>query len=41
MKLLFPNDEHPPVELRDGTLIVGSAAGSAVRIAVPGGAEQH
>jgi len=41
MKLLFPNDEHPPVELRDGTLIVGSAAGSAVRIAVPGVAEQH
>ena len=41
MKLLFPNDEHSPVALPDGTLLVGAAADCAVRLAFPGIAEHH
>ena len=41
MKLLFPNDEHAPVVLADGAVLVGSAAGSAIRLAGPGIAERH
>lgn len=41
MKLLFPNDEHAPVVLADGALLVGSAAGCAIRLAAPGIADRH
>jgi pSer/pThr/pTyr-binding forkhead associated (FHA) protein len=41
MKLLFPNDEHPPVVVGDGTLLVGSAADCALRLALPGIAARH
>jgi pSer/pThr/pTyr-binding forkhead associated (FHA) protein len=41
MKLLFPNDEHTPVELGDGTVLVGSAADCAIRLAAPGIAARH
>ena len=41
MKLLFPNDEHAPVVLADGAIVVGSAAGCAIRLAAPGVAERH
>lgn len=41
MKLLFPNDEHAPVVLADGALLVGSAAGCAVRLTGQGIAERH
>ena len=36
MKLLFPNDEHAPVALVDGTTLVGSDAACAIRLALPG-----
>jgi pSer/pThr/pTyr-binding forkhead associated (FHA) protein len=41
MKLLFPNDEHVPVVLADGALLVGAAAGCAIRLAAPGIAARH
>lgn len=41
MKLLFPNDEHAPVTLVDGTLVVGSAAECDVRLDGPGIAARH
>ncbi|HEX3124253.1 MAG TPA: FHA domain-containing protein [Rhodanobacteraceae bacterium] len=41
MKLLFPNDEHAPVLLADGAMVVGSAAGCAIRLAAPGVADRH
>ncbi|HSE13540.1 MAG TPA: FHA domain-containing protein [Rudaea sp.] len=42
MKLLFPNDEHAPVVIAgDGALLVGSAAGCAIRLAGSGIADRH
>jgi hypothetical protein len=41
MKPLFPNDEHAPVSLRDGTLLVGSGADCAMRLKFAGIAEHH
>jgi len=41
MKLLFPNDEHAPVLLADGAIVVGSAAGCAIRLSAPGVADRH
>ncbi len=41
MKLLFPNDEHGPVELNDGTVLVGANAECQVRLAYPGIAARH
>ena len=41
MKLLFPNGEHEPVELKDGTDLVGSAPTSDVLLTAPGIAERH
>ena len=41
MKLLFPNDEHPPVTLDEGTVVVGSAADCTLRLDVPGVAARH
>ena len=41
MKLLFPNGEHGPVELRDGDVFVGSGADCQVMLAAPGIAMRH
>lgn len=41
MKLLFPNGEHAPVEIKDGVTKVGSGAASDVLIAAPGIAQAH
>ena len=41
MKLLFPNGEHAPVDLKDGLIRIGSAAASDVLIAAPGIAPSH
>jgi pSer/pThr/pTyr-binding forkhead associated (FHA) protein len=41
MKLLFPNDEHAPVDLAEGTTLVGSAPDCAIRLAFPGIAARH
>jgi pSer/pThr/pTyr-binding forkhead associated (FHA) protein len=41
MKLLFPNGEHEPVELRDGRTLVGSGPDCAIMLAAPGVAAQH
>ena len=41
MKLLFPNGEHGPVELKDGTTRIGSGAGVDVALVAPGVAPQH
>jgi len=41
MKLLFPNGEHAPVELKDGLIRIGAAATSEVLIAAPGIAPNH
>jgi pSer/pThr/pTyr-binding forkhead associated (FHA) protein len=41
MKLLFPNGEHEPVELKDGFVVVGTAPNSDVLLAAPGIAERH
>lgn len=41
MKLLFPNGEHGPVELKDGTTRVGSGAGADIAIVAPGVAATH
>ena len=41
MKLLFPNDEHAPVALDEGTVLVGSAPDCGVRLTAPGIAAHH
>jgi len=41
MRLLFPNGEHAPVELAEGTQIVGSSSDSQVVLTAPGVALQH
>jgi len=41
MKLLFPNGEHDPVELKLGTTRVGSGAGNDILLMAPGIAAQH
>lgn len=41
MKLLFPNGEHGPAEIRDGVTRVGSGADADVTIVAPGVASQH
>ncbi|HET9482507.1 MAG TPA: FHA domain-containing protein [Xanthomonadales bacterium] len=41
MKLLFPNGEHGPVDLKDGTTRIGSGAGVDVALVAPGIAPQH
>jgi len=41
MKLLFPNDEHAPAALGEGTVLVGSAPGCDVRLDAPGIAPRH
>ena len=41
MKLLFPNGEHGPVELKEGVTRVGSGAGVEVAVIAPGIAAQH
>ncbi len=41
MRLLFPNGEHAPVELAEGTQIVGSSVDSHVVLTAPGVALQH
>jgi len=41
MKLLFPNEEHPPVTLADGSLLVGSGSGCQLRLAMAGIADRH
>jgi len=41
MKLLFPNEEHAPVALADGSMLVGSGAGCQLRLAVAGIADRH
>lgn len=41
MKLLFPNGEHEPVELRDGETVVGAGSDCQVMLAAPGIAHRH
>ncbi len=41
MKLLFPNGEHGPVELKEGVNRVGSAGGVDITIVAPGVAAHH
>src|SRR4051812_11625376 len=41
MKLLFPNGEHEPVELKDGVSVVGGAPNCDVMLAAPGIAARH
>jgi len=41
MKLLFPHDEHEPVALVDGIMLVGSDAHCAIRLALSGIAARH
>lgn len=41
MKLLFPNGEHAPVALAEGTVVVGSDEDCALRLELPGIAERH
>jgi pSer/pThr/pTyr-binding forkhead associated (FHA) protein len=41
MKLLFPNGEHEPVELKDGDVFVGSGADCQVMLAAPGIGMRH
>lgn len=41
MKLLFPNGEHEPVELKDGDVFVGSGADCQVMLAAPGIGIRH
>lgn len=41
MKLLFPNGEHEPIELMDGSVLVGTALDCAVMLAAPGIAAHH
>ena len=41
MKLLFPNAEHQPVELKDGDTVVGSGSDCQVMLAAPGIGARH
>lgn len=41
MKLLFPNSEHGPFEIKEGVTRVGSAAGSDLTIVAPGVQQSH
>jgi pSer/pThr/pTyr-binding forkhead associated (FHA) protein len=41
MKLLFPNGEHEPVELKDGDVFVGSGADCQIMLAAPGIGMRH
>ena len=41
MKLLFPNDEHAPVDLVEGTTLVGSTPDCAIRLDFAGIAARH
>jgi pSer/pThr/pTyr-binding forkhead associated (FHA) protein len=41
MKLLFPNGEHEPVELKDGDTVVGSGPDCQVMLAAPGIGVRH
>ena len=41
MKLLFPNDEHGPVDLNEGIALVGAGAECQVRLTNPGIAVRH
>jgi pSer/pThr/pTyr-binding forkhead associated (FHA) protein len=41
MKLLFPNGEHEPIELKDGDTVVGSASDCQVMLAAPGVGARH
>jgi len=41
MKLLFPNGEHEPIELKDGDVVVGTAPECQIMLAVPGIAVRH
>jgi pSer/pThr/pTyr-binding forkhead associated (FHA) protein len=41
MKLLFPNGEHEPVELKDGDTFVGSGADCQIMLAAPGIGMRH
>jgi pSer/pThr/pTyr-binding forkhead associated (FHA) protein len=41
MKLLFPNGEHEPVELREGISLVGSVSDAQVMLAAPSIAARH
>ena len=41
MKLLFPNEEHTPVELHDGKVVVGSSIDCEVRLRATTVAEHH
>ena len=41
MKLLFLNGEHEPIELMDGSVLVGSAPDCTVMLAAPGIAARH
>ncbi|MGH8041667.1 MAG: FHA domain-containing protein [Rudaea sp.] len=41
MKLLFPNGEHEPVEIREGETAVGAGADCPIMLAAPGIAPRH
>jgi pSer/pThr/pTyr-binding forkhead associated (FHA) protein len=41
MKLLFPNGEHEPVELKEGGTLVGSGPDAQVMLAAPGIGARH
>ena len=41
MKLLFPNGEHEPVELKEGDTLVGSGSDCQVMLAAPGVGARH
>jgi pSer/pThr/pTyr-binding forkhead associated (FHA) protein len=41
MKLLFPNGEHEPIELTDGSVLVGTAPDCGIMLAAPGIAAHH
>jgi pSer/pThr/pTyr-binding forkhead associated (FHA) protein len=41
MKLLFPNGEHEPIELTDGSVLVGTAPDCTIMLAAPGIATHH
>lgn len=41
MKLIFPNGEHEPIELMDGSVCVGTAPDCAVMLAAPGISARH
>jgi pSer/pThr/pTyr-binding forkhead associated (FHA) protein len=41
MKLLFPNGEHEPIELKDGSSVVGSGSDCPIMLTAPGIAARH